>query len=242
MFKTLQSIFEKTTKENKTEKGRPPTFKPQEQPSKAQPAEQPTKQALSQVAISKNGRDEMNLVEYPFALLSTRSNLDVKTIEISKQGTNRKGELVEQKWIVTGSDKFGLPTIMAEEVYIALMAQTHQDGFKNQEINFQGVDVLRQLGWPLNGESYWRLRKALRVLSGVSIYAQNLFYDNKIKDYIPEKKFGIIAEYDWYGDENKTIKVNWGKFLWTSFKNNYIKAIDTEFYFSLSKGISHIRP
>lgn len=202
-----------------------------------QPIKQPTKQVISQ-AISKNGRDEMNLVEFPFALLSTRTNPDVKTIEISKQGTNRKGELVEQKWTVTGSDKFGLPTIVGEEVYIVLMALTHQDGFKSQEISFKASEALRQLGWRLDGQSYWRLRKALRVLSGVNIYAQNLFYDNKLKDYITEKKFSIIANYDWYGDEDKTIKINWDKFLWTSFKNNYIKAIDTDFYFSLSSAIA----
>ena len=202
-----------------------------------QPTKEPTKEVISQTT-SKNGRDEMNLVEFPFALLSTRANPDVKTIEISKQGTNRKGELVEQKWTVTGSDKFGLPTIIGEEVYIALMALTHQNGFKSQEISFKGVDALRKLGWPLEGKSYWRLRKALRVLSGVNIYALNLFYDNKLKDYIPEKKFSIISNYDWYGDEDKTIKINWDKFLWTSFKNNYIKAIDTEFYFSLSSAIA----
>jgi len=206
-------------------------------PTKAEPVNQPTKKPISQPKIS-NGRDEMNLVEYPFALLSTRANPEVKTIEITKQGTNKNGELVEQKWTVTGSDKWGLPTIVGEEVYIALMALTHQDSFRSKEIHFKGVDLIRQLGWPLNGESYWRLRKALRVLKGVNIYAQNLFYDNKIKDYLPEKAFGIISEYDWYGDDDQTIKVEWGTFLWTSFKNNYIKAIDTGFYFSLSSAIA----
>lgn len=208
------------------------------EPIKAEPIEQPTKPTVSQPAVSKNGRDEMNLVEYPFALLSTRGNPDVKTIEITKQGTNKKGQLVEQKWIVTGSDKFGLPTIVAEEVYIALMALTHKNGFTNQEVEFQGAEALRQLGWPLTGENYWRLRKALRVLSGVNIYAENLFYDNKTKDYLPERKFSIIANYDWHGDEKKTIKVNWDKVIWSSIKNNYIKAIDTDFYKSLSSAIA----
>lgn len=208
-----------------------------QKPVESQSIKPPIKQSLSQ-PIFKNGRDEMNLVEYPFALLSTRSNPEVKTIEITKQGTNKKGELIEQKWIVTGSDKWGLPTTVGEEVYIALMALTHQDGFTSQEISFQGIDALRQLGWPLEGKSYWRLRKALRVLKGVSIYAENLFYDNKIKDYVTEKAFGVIADYDWYGDESKTIKINWDKVLWTSFKNNYIKAIDTEFYFSLNSAIA----
>jgi len=209
-----------------------------EEPIKAELPKQPTKPDVSQRTTAKNGRDEMNLAEYPFALLSTRSNPNVKTITITKQGTNKKGEVIEQKWIVTGSDQFGLPTIVAEEVYVALMAMTHSSGFTNQEIEFQGAEALRQLGWPLEGKSYWRLRKALRVLSGVNIYAQNMFYDNKTKDYLPERKFSIISNYDWHGDEKKTIKVNWDKFIWSSIKNNYIKALDTDLYKSLNSAIA----
>ena len=54
-------------------------------------------------------KDEMNLVEFPFILLSKR-NEDQKTIEFT-DWTTANGETAKREWIVTGSDKFGLPTV-----------------------------------------------------------------------------------------------------------------------------------
>ena len=187
----------------------------------------------------REGRDEMNLVEYPFAVLSKRSEAGQKTIELTWQDKDRQGQLVAKSWLVTGSDKWGLPTADGEKVYVALMALTKENGFKDQTIKFRAVDIIARLGWPKrSGESYRRLKNALQTLKGINIYATNVFWDNKIKNCHPMRAFSIIANYDHYGDEHKTIHVKWDDVLWASFQASYIKTLDLGLWFSLGSSIT----
>lgn len=62
------------------------------------------------------GKDEMNLVEYPITLLSKRHESKTKTIEFSDTITGDGGKLIKREWIVTGSDKYGLPLAQYNDV------------------------------------------------------------------------------------------------------------------------------
>ena len=189
------------------------------------------------------GRDEMNLVQYPFALLSSRNSHkkgepEQKTIELKWQDKN-KGKVVEKSWLVTGSDRWGLPTEDAERLYVALMAITKENGFQEQTVNFRTLQIFEILQWPKrSGSSYQRLRKALQTLKGINIYATNVFWDNKLKKCHPMRSFSIINNYDEYGDKNKTISITWNNVLWASFQANYIKALNTQLYFKLESSIT----
>ena len=124
------------------------------------------------------GRDEMNLSEFPFAVLSKLAPNDVTTLEFYDEIRTGEGKMVARKWIVTGTEKYGLPTATDEEVYIALMEVTKEQGFESRTVPITRYDLISRMGWKPDGRSYTRLEAALDRLKTVSIKAENAFWDN----------------------------------------------------------------
>ena len=140
-------------------------------------------------------RDEMNLAEFPLTVLSTRADPKVKTLEFSDQLRTKNGDVVERKWIITGADKFGLPTSTDDDVILGLIRLSMDDGFRNRKVYFSRYELLKALRWSTEGRSYSRLTKSLDRLSGVRIRAANSFYDNNSKSY-QTCNFGIVDSYE----------------------------------------------
>ena len=71
--------------------------------------------AKKSLSTKSTTNEEMNLVEFPIGLISDRPPKDpetgkeVKTFEWEKWISLPDGERVKQQWIITGSDKYGLP-------------------------------------------------------------------------------------------------------------------------------------
>ena len=211
------------------------------------------KQKLNNWSVSSS-RDEMNLAEFPLALLSTRANPKVKTLEFSDQHRAPSGELVERKWIITGADKFGLPTATDDDVVLGLMRLSMAQGFRQRKVYFTRYELLKTLRWSTEGRSYRRLIKSLDRLSGVRIRSTNSFYDNEKKAY-QTCNFGIIDAYEINNEHGKkrgsagdsagdsageptTSFFIWSEMLFDSFKAGYIKKLDLDLYFSLKSSIS----
>ena len=55
------------------------------------------------------GRDEMNLAEFPFTLLSHRVPEGVNTIKFTDTISGKDGKSVIREWTITGSEAYGLP-------------------------------------------------------------------------------------------------------------------------------------
>lgn len=185
-------------------------------------------------------RDEMNLAEFPLAVLSTRANKKLKTLEFSDFRKLSSGEVVERKWIITGADKFGLPTSTDDDVVLGLIRLTMEKGFKSRKVYFTRYELLKVLRWTTEGRSYKRLIKSLDRLSGVRIRSSNSFYDNQTKSY-QTKNFGIIDEYeviDQRGTDNTGSYFIWSEALYDSFRVGFIKKLDLDFYFSLNSAVS----
>jgi len=178
----------------------------------------------------------MNLAEFPIAVLSTRANKNIKTLEFTDQIKNTQGRLVERKWIITGADKFGLPTCTDDDVVLGLIKTSMNHGFKDRKVYFSRYELLKTLHWSTEGRSYKRLIKSLDRLSGVRIRSSNSFYDNSSKSY-QTRNFGVIDAYE-INDEriNKDRKKSffiWSEAIFESFKAGFIKKIDLNFYFNL---------
>ena len=191
-------------------------------------------------------KDEMNLVEFPFILLSKR-NEDQKTIEFT-DWTMANGESAKREWIVTGSDKYGLPTASDEELYIALMKVSKDTNFQSRRVPIVRYQLAKLMGWRLDGKSYERIEQGLDRLSGVRIKAKNAFWDNEKKKYVTVN-FGIIDDYYLYDEkpgkkrdvtqeELPISNFSWNEVLFNSFKAGNIKTIDAEFYFTLKSPIT----
>lgn len=198
--------------------------------------------------ITRIGKDEMNLIELPFTLLTKRNPKNLKTIERNWISKGEDGKERKFYKTITGSDKWGLPTFIGEEVFLACMELSYRYGFKSREVHTSQYELIKLMGWPINGKSYKRLITAFNQLAGIMI-TTNFFWDNQEKKYI-KLGFGIIDDYVFFEDEKKTKSrynpsaLPLGHFHWNEifFKNSiqksYIKTLDTEIYFSLESYIA----
>ena len=182
----------------------------------------------------------MNLAEFPLTVLSTRSNQSLKTLEFSDSVHDRNGKVMRRHWIVTGADKFGLPTSSDDEVLLGLLKFTLDHQFTDRKIFFTRYELLKVLRWTTEGRSYRRLQNALDRLSGVRIKATNAFYDNESKAH-STRNFGVIDAYELnHGGESnsKPSFFVWSDVLFKSFKVGFIKKLDLDFYFQLKSAVS----
>jgi hypothetical protein len=205
----------------------------------------------------------MNLVEFPLSVLSTRVNASLKTLEFADSIKGKNGEIISRSWIVTGADKWGLPTASDEEVLLGLIKLTvdrarlnYDEGSSSLTLNggrkvyFTRYELLKNLRWSTEGRSYNRLQKALDRLSGVRIKASNAFFDNETKRYTT-KNFGIIDSYEinyTKGGQGGLITrdeaqsnlsfFEWSEVLYKSFQVGFIKKLDLDFYLNLESAIT----
>lgn len=183
-------------------------------------------------------RDEMNLAEFPLTVLSTRADPSIKTLEFKDSVRMKNGDLVERSWIITGADKFGLPTSSDDEVLLGLLKLTVDSGMENRKVHFTRYELMKILRWSTEGRNYSRLQKALDRLSGVRIKAKNGFYDNDLKSH-STKNFGIIDEYEINdGKEQRPSFFSWSEVLFKSFQVGFIKKLDLDFYLDLQSAVS----
>jgi hypothetical protein len=185
-------------------------------------------------------RDEMNLVEFPISVLSKRVDPNLKTLEFTDYISSKNGEKIERKWIITGADKFGLPTSSDDEVLLGLLKLSVDAGLSDRKVYFTRYELLRVLQWSTEGRSYGRLQKALDRLSGVRIKASNAFYDNDSKRY-NTRNFGLIDEYEissHRGGDLPNSYFVWSDVLFNSFKVGFIKRLDLSFYLSLKTAVA----
>jgi plasmid replication initiation protein len=190
--------------------------------------------------VPRVSRDEMNLAEFPLTVLSTRSNPKIKTLEFSDSIKGPAGKPIKREWIITGADKFGLPTSSDDEVLLGLLKLSVDDGLTSAKVYFTRYELLKILNWTTEGRSYTRLQNALDRLSGVRIKATNAFYDNETKSF-STKNFGVIDAYEVNDGRENTNKPSffiWSDELFRSFQVGFIKKFDLDYYLHLNSAVA----
>ena len=187
-------------------------------------------------------KEEMNLAEFPFTLLSNRMSENQKTIEVDQKIRDKNGRIITQKWIVTGSDKFGLPLAAENDIYLALMQIFKENGFENRQIYFTRYQLLKIMEQIPSKQTYKMIERALDRLVSVTVKSENAFWDNRAKSYVT-KAFHLFDSYDLYDERNRNSDDNqtglplsnivMSEFLFNSIKSSYIKSLDIGFYFTL---------
>src|SRR3954468_24469999 len=125
-------------------------------------ASQPHSKDQSSQPATLIGRDEMNLAEFPIALLADRVPKGQKTLYFEDQ----HGRLT-----VTGSDAYGLPTAADADVIVALIYLTKiRNNFSDAKVNFSRYELINLLNWQDDGKTYKRLEESLNRWVGVSLY------------------------------------------------------------------------
>ena len=126
---------------------------------------------LRAVLRTVGGRDELNLAEFPITLLSDRVPKGLKTVTFEDRIFDQQaGEMVTRRLTLTGSDRYGLPTAVDDEVLVALLQITKlANDFTNRDVHFTRYEVLKLLGWSDDGVNYRRIEESIRRWTGVTL-------------------------------------------------------------------------
>jgi hypothetical protein len=138
---------------------------------------------------SREGKDEMNLVEHPFALLSSRG--DSRSVIKLEWETERNGKMVQCAWSVVGHPELGLPTPFDERLYLVMLELTREANWL-QQVPFWRADIVRRLGLTRQKAVYEQLNDSFTRLHNLSINARHSFYNPKIRQYDTLRNFSLL--------------------------------------------------
>lgn len=194
-----------------------------------------------------NGRDEMNLVEFPLALLSERSAANVTTLEYRDE-IEDKGIPIQRHVVVAATAHHGLPTAKDEDVLMGMLQLAKlQNDFTSPKVYFTRLQLIRILGWDNCRWSYDRIVQSLDRWRSVSITYKKAWRDNSNREWQDRGGFGLIDSYSLkdsrkVGQEEKdnapeeTLSwFRWNGFLFDSFQAGYLKKLDYGVYRELKQ-------
>lgn len=192
------------------------------------------------------GKDEMNLIEFPFGpITATR----VKTLEVEHQAFDRilKRE-VTRRLIMTGSDKWGLPRPIDDQVLLGLKTLTHEAGFASPTIVFSRYQLCRAIGWEPDGRAYKRLETSLDRIAGTTFKFKDAWWDKGEKEY-KSKTFHLISGVEICSrdqldrsrlttgrNEQQLCSVTWMDVIWKSFQDGFIRTLDMRMFRRIAQG------
>src|SRR6185503_1200604 len=135
-----------------------------------------------------DARDELNLAEFPLCAIADRLAPEQKTLTFEdRTWDSNRGEMVVRQLTVTGSDEYGLPTALDDEVLLGLIQLSKLQCFCDRKVQFTRYQLLRLLGWGDDHKSYGRLEKSLNRWVGVTLYYKNAWWDKGQQCWADEK-------------------------------------------------------
>ena|GEM_PF-1537454 len=192
------------------------------------------------------GRDEMNLIEFPFGPITAGS---AKTFEIEHTVIDRKLKRpVNRKLLITGSDAFGLPKPIDDQVLIGMKALTSEAGFQSKTVYFSRYHLCRTLGWAPDGRSYKRLEDAMDRIAGTTLKFKDSWWDKGESEWT-SKTFHLIEEVSLCSRDQLDRKrmeqgtatlplcsFVWSDVIWKSFQDGFIRKFDMVMWRKIASG------
>jgi hypothetical protein len=210
------------------------------------PNTEPTPKRSASVPTSPQGRDEMNLVEFPFATLSHKTTLG--SIKCVRWIAGADGQRHKQSWVVQGGSASGLPTEFDERVYVALMALTHEQGFASRKVPLSVYRLLTLMGESTDGAHYRSVERSLERLLRASIVAEGSFWDAERGELVHQASGFHLLERYWlaYQEDDAAASeregvpgyIVWGEEVWRSLRSGYLKQLDLETFYGLKTPIA----
>lgn len=198
-------------------------------------------------------RDELNLAEYPFCLLTNRPYGERSSIRVEREVRDpATGGITKQEWTATGNEK-GLPTARDMDVYVALMELGKRYGIdSDRKIHFSRYELVRLQRRTPGMLTYEQLEESLERLAGVKIYTRDAFFDARTKRRT-STAFGIIDNYKIVdarlklreGREGEQLELHFHRswvqlnsVLYDQVERGGLKELDTETYYRLRYHVS----
>ncbi len=185
------------------------------------------------------GIEELNLAEFPLALLAGRTPAGLTEARyrdtIHDKGA---GRAAERALAVTPSGD-GLPTPADMDVLLVLLALAARDGcFPTRPalpgpatMGFQPLEAIRLLGWGRSGVSYARLRLALRRWSGSALAFDGAWWGRAERRWRSERLSVLEGFSD--GPGAAPWAATWNGTLVRSVREGHAKPLDLGAYFAL---------
>lgn len=199
-----------------------------------------------------SGWDELNLCEFPIALLGDRATDGC--LELTFQDTvwdESANQEIQRKLHVSALPKHGLPRATDEDVLRFMIYVTERDNqFTDRKVYFTHYDLIKLLGWNDGGKSYRRITDAMYRWRSTELDYQNAWRDPETKSWA-DATVSILADVVIFDAEKKAKHRNsneqfdlplsyfvWGETFFKSMQSNYRKRLDLKFIQSLKTGSS----
>ena len=196
-----------------------------------------------------DGKDEMNLAEFPLCCISDRAQPDQKTLVFEDQVWDAsRNEMVPRQLTITGSDRFGLPTATDDEVLVGMIQLSKLRHFAERSVFFTRYEMIRLLGWRDETKSYDRLETSLNRWVGVTLYYENAWWNREQQCWVNEK-FHVLDNVTLFDREKYRRQspsqtqlplshFTWNDVLFRSFKAGNLKGLDFDFFKGLDGAIT----
>lgn len=192
-----------------------------------------------------DGRDEMNLIEFPLSSVADRFLDGRKTVVFSDTVWDRdRRQHLPRELAISGSDRYGLPTSKDEDVLLGCLQLTRMAEFQSRQVEFSRYELLKLLRWSDDSKSYRRLATALRRWKGVTIYSDRAFYDHGRKSWV-NRDFGVFDNLYLYERESVAEGAAaarswfvWNEVFFDSFQAGYLKRLDWKLYCRLKDPVA----
>ena len=198
-----------------------------------------------------DGKDELNLAEFPLCAISDRLTSDQKTIHFEDRiWDNNRGETITRQLTITGSDEYGLPTAHDDEVLLGLIQLTRLQDFSSRRISFSRYRLIQVLGWRDESKTYERLERSLNRWVGVTLYYKNAWWSRQDKCWVDEK-FHVLDNVTLYDRDTARRRREasgqahlplssfvWNDVLFRSFAAGNLKSIDFDLFRSLESAVA----
>jgi hypothetical protein len=198
---------------------------------------------------SRIGKDEMNLVEFPWFTMWKHESSET-VIHEEWVVDNADGRPMQCSWRVTGDPELGLPNANALRLFLVLLELSREAGWP-QTVQFTHYELLKRLGWARSKTYYKMLEDAFTRLKTVTINADNCWREPAVGVLRRNVKCNIIDDVDIFiqSRDNKRMVLAQGtslplsSFKWSDRVHNSIKAghlatYDLEFALSLKSDVA----
>ncbi|QDV39342.1 replication initiator protein A [Tautonia plasticadhaerens] len=181
-----------------------------------------------------SGRDEMNLAEFPITLLSDRAPKGQKAIKFQDEVFDeRRGKLITRKVVIEGSEEYGLPTAVDDEVILALLQIAKQtNDFGSREVLFTRLQLIQMLGWPNDGRNYRRIVLSLQRIASITLHYENAWWDKRRRAWTT-RTFHIIDNVEINDSRSAQqelfpsfSRIVWNEVVFDSFQAGFLKGLD----------------
>jgi hypothetical protein len=188
------------------------------------------------------GKDELNLSEFPIAVVAEAARPGQLTLEFSDTIKDRSTGLpVVRRVTVHGTEEWGLPAAQDDDVMIGLLQLCYLAGWPKR-ICFTRYQLCKLLRWSVGGASYRRIYQALHRLSTTTYNYRYGWRDKANREWVPSLVFSYIQALKVHETDKPTksglCEVTWSDDFHRSLEAGNLKGLDFNRFVSLRSSIA----